>query len=287
MNAPDYWDDQRFILAEYIPLRQQILDGTIRARLAAIADGKEAPADLKERIAALRKQDLISADDLKGLAVHPALGDEEQDALESLAHRIDGHEKFLSPRELEEAELTIAGKRVSFDQWYMDIAMRSRPNAAGKPADLTALEKKVGEVHQPAPPLPVPPRRRGVDDDGDGRRLGRPRHPPAGQPDVPGDDGRGPQEVRRAGRCQGEGRGARPPAGRPRPPRPPADQRHPHGDRAGPGLHARPVRDGPGGPSASTRSSATPSRRSSSSTPSSRPTTARSPAATRRWTRPS
>lgn len=147
MNAPDYWDDQRFILAEYIPLRQQILDGTIRARLAAIADGKDAPADLKERIAALRKQDLISADDLKGLAVHPTLGDEDQDALESLAHRIDGHEKFLSPRELEEAELTIAGKRVSFDQWYMDVAMRSRPNAAGKPAELTALEKKVGEVH--------------------------------------------------------------------------------------------------------------------------------------------
>lgn len=154
-NAPDYWDDQRFILAEYLPLRRMLLSSSIGSLLQAVADDPETSESLKERVQSiLARQDEIEGPDgiatveeLKSIARDAGLPDSLQDPIEALAHRIDGHEKFLSPRELEEATVPIQGRQVRFDQWYIDIAMRSRPDPKTNiPPTLSPLEKKVGEV---------------------------------------------------------------------------------------------------------------------------------------------
>ncbi|RUL84987.1 ABC transporter permease [Tautonia sociabilis] len=152
-HAPDFWDDQRFILAEYIPLRRAILSRPIASLLGRIADDAETSDALKSRVREIRDRQaegpegVATSDELKAIAKDPGLPDRLQDEVEAMAHRIDGHEKFLSPRELEEARLTLKGKEVDLRQWYMDIAIRSRPNlTTGVPPKQTPLEKKVGEV---------------------------------------------------------------------------------------------------------------------------------------------
>ncbi|WP_220487808.1 cytochrome c biogenesis protein [Tautonia rosea] len=154
-NAPDFWDDQRFILAEYLPLRRMLLSSSIDSVLRAVVDDPETSEGLKQRVQSIldRKattegpDGIATVDELKSIARDAGLPDALQDPVEALAHRIDGHEKFLSPRELEEATVPIKGRQVRFDQWYIDIAMRSRPDPKTNiPPTLSTLEKKVGEV---------------------------------------------------------------------------------------------------------------------------------------------
>ena len=44
---PEFWDDQSFILVDYLPLRRLIMAGTIEARLKAIADKPSTPAEVR------------------------------------------------------------------------------------------------------------------------------------------------------------------------------------------------------------------------------------------------
>lgn len=154
-NVPDYWDDQRFILAEYLPLRRMLLSGPIESLLNAIADDPEVSEDLRSTVRAILDRHeqadspdaIASSEELKGIARDPGLPDRLQDQVEAMAHRIDGHEKFLSPRELEGANVRIGGRQVTLRQWYMDVAMKSKPDqATGVPPAQTPLEKKFGEV---------------------------------------------------------------------------------------------------------------------------------------------
>ena len=45
--SPEFWDDQPFILVDYLPLRRRILAETIASRLKAIADKSTTPDDEK------------------------------------------------------------------------------------------------------------------------------------------------------------------------------------------------------------------------------------------------
>ena len=47
---PEFWDDQPFILVDYLPLRRLILADTIAARLKAIADKPTTPEAEKDRL---------------------------------------------------------------------------------------------------------------------------------------------------------------------------------------------------------------------------------------------
>ena len=154
-NAPDYWDDQRFILAEYLPFRRLILSTQIQELLETVAAHPETATDLKERVEGLiaRQKEaegpegVADADTLKDLARAPGLPEDLQDRLEAMAHRIDGGEKVLSPRELEEAKIPLLGRSIGLDAWYRDILMHSRPDMkTGTTPSQTALEKRVTEV---------------------------------------------------------------------------------------------------------------------------------------------
>src|SRR5579875_4151565 len=50
---PEFWDDQPFILVDYLPLRRAVMAGTIESRLKAIADKSTTPEAEKGRLRAL------------------------------------------------------------------------------------------------------------------------------------------------------------------------------------------------------------------------------------------
>ncbi len=141
--APEFWNEQRFILAEYLPLRQLILADSMKAALAQLArDSSEADAAIKP----LLEQEVVTSGDLKGLARTGLFDEKDQRQIEALAQRLDGHEKFLSPAELEQSELSVSNKNVTLLQWYMDIGRRSQTGPLEEPVALSRMERKVREV---------------------------------------------------------------------------------------------------------------------------------------------
>ena len=58
---PEFWDDQPFILAEYLPLRRRIVADTLATRLKAIADKSTTPADEKASLKARRRHEPTAA----------------------------------------------------------------------------------------------------------------------------------------------------------------------------------------------------------------------------------
>ncbi len=148
-SDPDTWDDRAFILVEYVPLKEYLLGGRARALIAAILADDKASHESSGRLAELKDADRISGADLRVLARTAGLSKDRQDEVEALAHRLDGGDKFCSPRELEEAQIRIDGRTINFEQWFRDCAMKSRPmaNPGGEPPKLSAIEDKVVEVH--------------------------------------------------------------------------------------------------------------------------------------------
>jgi len=147
MHNPRYWDDQRFILADYIPFREIVLAQPIQADLRRILADVERPEEVRTRIEELVEAETVSANDLKGLARDDRLADDHRERLLAWSHRIDGHEKYLSPYELEIAEVTVDGSTMSFRQWVAAVGMRLRQAQTGGGGKIAPLDKKVEEVY--------------------------------------------------------------------------------------------------------------------------------------------
>ena len=147
---PDFWDDQQFILVDYVPLKAVIFSDQIEARLNAIAGRADAPEALKAAIAEAKKHLPVDAAGLNAVLKQPGLTDREKTGLAQFADRLGESSKWVSPRELEEARILIDGKRYSWESWANDVWMRaSQANAPmiKKAAGLTDLEKRAKETN--------------------------------------------------------------------------------------------------------------------------------------------
>ncbi len=105
---PEYWDDQPFILVEYFPLRRLILSGTIRSRLDGIAAKETTPAADKERLRALAVDPELNAPTLIHYVRAAKLPEQDRRTVAELAARLAEDHKWLSPRELQEAVISVA-----------------------------------------------------------------------------------------------------------------------------------------------------------------------------------
>jgi ABC-type transport system involved in cytochrome c biogenesis permease subunit len=145
---PDFWNDQPFILVEYLPLKQAILAEPIRADLYRIV-GKSS-GETKTALDALHKQRVFTSKDLKSAAALPGLSEDHRAILLGLATKLDEDHKWLSPSEIEDNEVALEGGSKPFEQWYreIDAKRRGRDEMGGTtPADkLSTLEEKAAEV---------------------------------------------------------------------------------------------------------------------------------------------
>lgn len=151
---PDFWDDQDIILLggygePYQPLKQAVLAGAIRSQLVAVADRSTTPAaeaktlrQLADRADALETADLIDAANLSS----PTFEDKAN--LNRLAAKLDLAHKWLSPSDLESAEVTVDGRKLSFFDWFGEVLNKrgdGRETGEGA-AKLSTLEKRVIEA---------------------------------------------------------------------------------------------------------------------------------------------
>ncbi len=145
---PDYWNNQPFISVEYLPLKRALLATSVKAALTDLAaKSSVSPAD-KAAIEAVAKLDEVGAKEIQPLLASKTLDKADMLTLARLHAKLGEGHKWLTPHELEEAQLKVDGRPVPFAEWIDGIAEKNRV-ASEMPmgvAKLTDIEEKGYEV---------------------------------------------------------------------------------------------------------------------------------------------
>lgn len=146
---PTAWNQRPFLLAEYLPLKRLIFHQPIVERLEKIANQAGASADVREKAKALAARSDWTADELLRLASVSGLSAEDQTDLEALAEKLRESSKWVSPEDLETAEVPFNGKNVPFQEWVVALEEKSQPQGPmSESPRLPEVEKKALEVAQ-------------------------------------------------------------------------------------------------------------------------------------------
>ena len=146
--VPEFWDDQPFILVDYLPLRRQLMAETIAARLKAIAEKSTTPADEKALLQELAAEPEPAQAALAKFARGSKLPIEDRKTIAELAAKLTEEHKWMTPRELEESRVSADGEMHAFLEWASELQEQQRrfdanPNSAKR---LTPVEKRAIEV---------------------------------------------------------------------------------------------------------------------------------------------
>jgi len=145
---PDAWDDRAFILVDYLPLRRLIMAEERSARLKGIAGKSTTPDDLKPRLLALARDEGVTAAALTAFVRSSKLPDQDRQTIAELAAKLTEAHKWLTPRELDSAQITVKEQPVSFLEWASELQDQQRRfNANPQSAQrLTEVERRAVEV---------------------------------------------------------------------------------------------------------------------------------------------
>jgi ABC-type transport system involved in cytochrome c biogenesis permease subunit len=146
--VPEFWDDQPFILVDYLPLRQKLMAETITKRLKAIAEKSTTPADEKpllQKLAARSEPDQAALADLARTSKLPI---EDRKTIAELAAKLTEEHKWMTPRELDECRVSADGEMHSFLDWASELQTLQRQFDANPKAGrrLVPVEKRAIEV---------------------------------------------------------------------------------------------------------------------------------------------
>ena len=122
---PEFWDDQPFILAEYLPLRRRIVAETLATRLKAIAEKSTTPDDEKATLRKLAADPEPTATGLTSYLRGSKLPLEDKKTIAEVAAKLSEEHKWLTPRELEEAKITDKDHAHPFIDWAASFRSRN------------------------------------------------------------------------------------------------------------------------------------------------------------------
>jgi ABC-type transport system involved in cytochrome c biogenesis permease subunit len=130
MARPSHWDDQEILEARYLPLRQLILAETVKDRLKAAADRPSTPPAARNVLRKLAASSDVSASELASAAAEAGLSAEDRKALNSLAVKLGPEHKWLAPSDLDDAVVTVGGRKQPFDEWLRELYSKRQQVAA-------------------------------------------------------------------------------------------------------------------------------------------------------------
>ncbi len=147
---PEFWDDQPFILVDYLPLRRLIVAGPLEARLKAIADKPGTSADDKVRLQKFAGDRELAATSLMEFVRSSKLPIEDRRSIAELAAKLTEEHKWLTPHELDEAKIDNKGETLPFMVCAGKLGEQQRkfhenPMSAERP---TEVERRIVEVAQ-------------------------------------------------------------------------------------------------------------------------------------------
>jgi ABC-type transport system involved in cytochrome c biogenesis permease subunit len=143
---PKFWDEQPIIAVEYLPLKRFILADEIKNELEAIAGKAATSAEDRKQIKALTDQPEIDAASLRSIVRNGKFAEDDARAIEKLAVKVGEETKWLTPEDLETADVTVDGKKVPFLVWLDGLSKRKQGGPMSKGAKLTDFEDKGFDV---------------------------------------------------------------------------------------------------------------------------------------------
>ena len=141
---PEFWDDQDFILVEYLPLKEKLLGHAMKQRHDELV--KAARARLKA--VGANAEAAITPETLDEAAGRPGLSKDDRSALKAIATKLGEDRKHFSPRELQDARVEVDGRSITFMEWLSDISprLRAASSSMGRAPKVPAVEEKAMEV---------------------------------------------------------------------------------------------------------------------------------------------
>lgn len=139
---PEYWDEQPFILVDYLPLRRALVAGTLATRAGVIAAKSSTPEAEKSSLRMIATDPEPTASAISLYLRGSKLPPEDRESLAELAAKLTEEHKWLAPRELREA--TIIGSRgtpTPFMEWASAAGEKLErfeedPHSADRPSEL-------------------------------------------------------------------------------------------------------------------------------------------------------
>jgi ABC-type transport system involved in cytochrome c biogenesis permease subunit len=145
---PENWDDKPFILVDYLPLRRLIMAQERNARLRGVAAKSTTPANLKPGLDKLAADQAVTAGALIAFLRGAKLPEEDRQTIAEQAVKLTEEHKWLTPRELDSAQISVKGQVASFLEWASELQDQQRRfNANPQSAQrLTEIERRAVEV---------------------------------------------------------------------------------------------------------------------------------------------
>ncbi len=147
---PEFWDDQPFILVDYLPLRRLMVAGPLEARLRAIAEKPGTSADDKVRLLKLADDREPVAATVMAFVRSSKLPIEDRRSIAELAVKLTEEHKWMTPHELEEAKIENKGETLPFLMLASKLSeqqgkFHDNPKSVERPTD---IERRIVEVAQ-------------------------------------------------------------------------------------------------------------------------------------------
>ncbi len=121
MVRPEFWDDQPFVLVDYLPLRQAILTDSTRSRLKDVAARESTPADDRIALSRLAESTELTTAAITAYLNGSKLPEADRKTVAELASRLGEEHKWLTPRELEDAKVSHKGQTTAFMEWVASL----------------------------------------------------------------------------------------------------------------------------------------------------------------------
>ena len=140
---PKFWDAQPIIAVEYLPLKRFLLAEEIKAALESVAGKPSTSEGDRARLRSLAAGAEIEAGELRAVVRDSKLAEADALAVEKLAARVGEETKWLSPEDLETADVTVDGKKTPFVTWLDELTRRG-----GRSGGMTGGKPKLTDVEQ-------------------------------------------------------------------------------------------------------------------------------------------
>jgi len=121
MVRPEFWDNQPFVLVDYLPLRQAILADAIRSRLKDVAARASTSAEDRTRLSSLAEGAELTTAAITAYLKGDKLPENDRKTVTELAASLGEEHKWLTPRELEDARISHKGQAVPFLDWVASL----------------------------------------------------------------------------------------------------------------------------------------------------------------------
>jgi len=146
--APEFWDEQPFILVDYLPLKRLLLSQPLNQRLTAIAAKSATSEADRQALRRLAQHPEPSGTLLKAYLAGSKLPLEDKRTIAELALKLSEDHRWMSPRELDEARVTVQDQTRSFIDWATELEARQRRFSANPQAAqrLSEIERRAVEA---------------------------------------------------------------------------------------------------------------------------------------------